>query len=134
MPDGWCLAALHSILPYFLTFIHEGQFGWLSDRNAVIAQCPNPVNTVVMNLKKIEDVDKTAVKIQESGVCPEGLMIHDVCNLQKLPFCPKALHAVFPYIMKMNSISKSEQNGDNVCSVASCPGYPDYTVFKIWFE
>jgi uncharacterized repeat protein (TIGR04076 family) len=53
-PEGLCLSALCSLLPYIKVLSCGGTFPWAPDNPDVIAlACPDPANPVVFELRRI---------------------------------------------------------------------------------
>lgn len=139
IPPGFCLAMFHTAIPYYLTLINGGRFGWLRNRNAIIFQCPNPNVAVVANLSAIDNIShKLSFEVTETkSKCPQQMLLGKKFNLQKdrLPFCPKALDALFPYINILNAtrLNTTHEKSKSISATVACPGYPSYRIFELSF-
>jgi uncharacterized repeat protein (TIGR04076 family) len=135
-PENICPVLYHSAIPYLLTFLNNGRFAWLRDRNSVIIQCPNSGVSVTMNIKKNSNgkrrIDMEVIETQ--GPCPFGIKKGDSFKLNErdLKFCPKALDALFPYLnaLKVREEICTAEDAKQSVKVA-CPGHPDNVIFEI---
>lgn len=138
IPPGVCLAMFHTAIPYYITLANGGRFAWLKDRDAVIFQCPNPEIAVAMNLmvKERNNNELRLDVLETRGTCPQQMLPGKQFGLQKdkLPFCPKALDALFPYINTLNAINQNTGQGKNISLRVACPGYSRYRIFEVSFD
>jgi len=105
VPPGMCLDAFHVAYPYALSLLYGAKFKWMKDKDAVIAQCPNPKGAVVMEIrrKKLSAVKKKIlIKIIDvKGKCHMQLKKSQVfkMNLGDYPqICPEAFDDLYPYL------------------------------------
>lgn len=138
VPQGMCLAAFHSAIPYYITLANGGHFGWLKDRNAVVFQCPNPEAAVAMKLsiQKAKDNQLLIEVIKTRGTCPQEMSPFKMFTLSKDNnlFCPKAIDALFPYVNILNAVEQNPCNKASAALKVACPGYPDYLIFEISYR
>ena len=137
-PHNMCLAAFHTAIPYILTLKNGGRFAWLRDRNVVIFQCPNPEVAVVMNLSIHEEKDHqfSIEVIKTRGTCPQKMLPFNMFTLNRnsIPFCPKAMDSLFPYVNMLNAIKQNPCNKSPEALRVVCPGYPNYLIFEISYS
>jgi len=139
LPCNLCLKAFHTAYPYYLTFLHGGWFRWARRKNLVIAQCPGPDNSLVMEMKLItkEKAKSVAVKIiGKRGTCQKGHSVGDTFELgpeNSLNFCPRAFDALYPYYLTLSSGKEAQGAGqDSPSALVACPSHFNTVVFKIY--
>jgi uncharacterized repeat protein (TIGR04076 family) len=54
-PEGMCIYAFASLLPFLTPLMHGGAFYWEKDLDRTTAVCPDPDNPVVFELRRIRD-------------------------------------------------------------------------------
>ena len=54
-PEGLCLGAFASLLPFLQVMRHGGAFPWEVDPDAVTAACPDAANPVVFELRRLRE-------------------------------------------------------------------------------
>lgn len=105
IPPGMCLDAFHVAYPYCLSLLYGAKFKWMDDKDSVIAQCPNPKGSVIMEIRRKiinHNKKKIFIKIIEiRGRCMKGLKRGQIfkMNLGDYPqICPAAFDELYPYI------------------------------------
>lgn len=53
-PDGLCTWAFCALFPFLSSFQTGGIFPWEKDENVTTVACPDPLNPVVFELKRIK--------------------------------------------------------------------------------
>jgi uncharacterized repeat protein (TIGR04076 family) len=53
-PGVICPTAFHAVFPFWRVLRHGGEFPWEEDREKAHAVCPDPLNPVVMELRRIK--------------------------------------------------------------------------------
>jgi len=54
-PEGLCLFAFSSLLPFLQVLMFGGSFPWESDPDVTTVACPDPANPVVFELRRLRD-------------------------------------------------------------------------------
>ena len=56
-PDGQalCPSAFHAVYPYWRTLRFGGAFPWEEDKDKVHVACPDPLNPLIMELRRIKE-------------------------------------------------------------------------------
>ena len=127
VPRGLCPHLYHIVLPYFFTLLSGGVFRWMLNSNEVEVQCPNPVDTIVLRITKVDKSIRLNV-IDTSGQCPLGHHLNQSMTLDpdRLVFCPRAFFNMFPLLNRMQ-FDKNPAGPQTV----TCPSSEKFTVFEI---
>jgi len=148
LPDHICPHLAHSIIPYILTLSGGGAFPWMEglDRNAVIAQCPNPTGAVAPRVKAGNggfDIDVREVR----GQCPRGYKVGNSIRWPVDSSVPLMdLNVILSWLVQLHSIAgiartpdiyspsgKSTYRiergeGDGVIAEAPCPSQASFNL------
>jgi uncharacterized repeat protein (TIGR04076 family) len=54
-PEGICLFAFSSLLPFITPLMYGGAFPWDKDPDVTTVPCPDPDNPVVFEIRRIRD-------------------------------------------------------------------------------
>jgi uncharacterized repeat protein (TIGR04076 family) len=54
-PQALCPSAFHAIFPSWRVLRHGGEYPWEEDRDKTAIACPDPINPVVMELRRIKE-------------------------------------------------------------------------------
>lgn len=54
-PEGICLFAFASLLPFITPLMYGGAFPWDKDPDVTTVACPDPDNPVVFEIRRIRD-------------------------------------------------------------------------------
>ena len=54
-PQGMCIFALGSLLPFMTPLMFGGAFPWEKDPDVTTVACPDPGNPVVFEIRRIRD-------------------------------------------------------------------------------
>jgi uncharacterized repeat protein (TIGR04076 family) len=54
-PEGICLYAFASLIPFLTPLMHGGAFYWEKDPDRTTVVCPDPDNPVVFELRRVRD-------------------------------------------------------------------------------
>ena len=54
-PEGMCIFAFASLLPFIAPLLYGGAFPWDKDPDRTIGVCPDPDNPVVFELRRVRD-------------------------------------------------------------------------------
>jgi len=101
VPEEFCLILLHSIIPYFYTYFHGGNFAWTEKVNEVDVQCPNPSVRVKVAVKIVDN--KIAAVITSSTLeCQAGMKAGRELDLSAIftKICPLVYDIIFPWVQK----------------------------------
>ena len=138
LPHNLCLVALHTVFPYYLTLLYGGWFKWMHDHHAVIVQCPNPANYVIMEIRRqeIENERKIFVKIiGKNGNCQKGYKIGDCFKIDlqsSLNFCFRAFDVIYPHCFSVMLKDADVDNNQNLTPLLiGCPSRDNTVVFNI---
>ena len=52
-PEGICIGAFHSLYPDARVLMYGGSFPWSSDPDTNTVACPDPVNPVVFEIRRV---------------------------------------------------------------------------------
>jgi uncharacterized repeat protein (TIGR04076 family) len=52
-PRAICPAAFHAVFPSWRVLRHGGEYPWEEDRDKTTIACPDPINPVVMELRRV---------------------------------------------------------------------------------
>lgn len=103
IPRGHCFELLHSLLPYMVTFEHEGWFKWERVRNRVVVCCPAVKNNVCVEFKKNPEPERPEFVykvLKVRGSC-KFYDFGKVLQIGKKDFsnlCWKLFNIIFPYL------------------------------------
>ena len=50
-----CPSAFHAAFPYYRTLRYGGEFPWEKNKDTAHVACPDPINPVVMELKRVKE-------------------------------------------------------------------------------
>ena len=53
-PRAICPSAFHAVFPSWRVLRHGGEFPWEEDREKTTIACPDPINPVVMELRRVK--------------------------------------------------------------------------------
>lgn len=117
-PNGLCISAYHTLIPYIHTLYNKGEFTWMKDRKKVIAQCPNPEVGVSFEVNHIEGSKFEIRIVQTKGLCPNHHKLNDSfqIDLSKINFCYHAFDALFPPLNELIINTKNKEK-----KIISCP-------------
>jgi len=142
LPEGMCIHAFHSIYAYCLSLTYDAVFSWMRDvdKDAVLAQCPHPKNTIFMEAKRyqLDEVKKKVeVTITEAG---------DNCGCKHKPgqkyrfnlgddygICPAAFSSIYPFFMIFLQNPDFKWGGDGKL-VVRCPDHLNAIDYEIYLE
>ena len=54
-PEGLCIFALGSLLPFITPLMYDGSFPWEKDPDVSTAACPDAENPVVFEIRRVRD-------------------------------------------------------------------------------
>jgi len=54
-PRTICPSAFHAIFPSWRVLRHGGEFPWEEDKDKTTVACPDPINPVVMELRRVKE-------------------------------------------------------------------------------
>ena len=54
-PQALCPSAFHAIFPSWRVLRHGGEYPWEEDRDKTTIACPDPINPVVMELRRVKE-------------------------------------------------------------------------------
>lgn len=98
IPKNVCSFLLHTLVPYYLTYLYGGNFTWSKKIGQVDVQCPNPRGKVITDVVKNKNI--YAVVKSSKNTCPMkykvGLKI-DISRIFKL-LCPLVYDVAFPWM------------------------------------
>jgi len=52
-PEGICLPAFNSLHPFLQVLMYGGSFPWENDPHVTTVACPDPINRVVFELRRL---------------------------------------------------------------------------------
>lgn len=120
IPENVCPLLLHTLVPYYFTYLYDGDFSWTKETGHVDVRCPNPKGTVVGDAEKGDPISFT-IKWAEAS-CPfsykNGIKINLTGIFGKL--CPLAYDVAFAWI----------QLGIKNPIVLRCPGCSESSGLK----
>ncbi len=54
-PKALCPAAFHTIFPSWRVLRHGGEFPWEKESDVTTVACPDPLNPVIIELRRVKD-------------------------------------------------------------------------------
>jgi uncharacterized repeat protein (TIGR04076 family) len=99
IPKNVCPFLLHNLVPYYVTYMHEGNFAWTEKSGHVDVQCPNPEGHVITDV--INENKNISFLIQSSkNVCPMNYKSGLKVNVSEIfkAVCPMVYDVAFPWI------------------------------------
>ncbi len=94
-----CPIFLHTLVPYYQTYINGGVFSWTEEENKVDVQCPNPDAKV----ESIVAIDNDSVSFEISSVggsCCANYKKGDNFSISSCfeKLCPLVYDVIFPWV------------------------------------
>jgi len=98
IPENICPFLLHAVVPYYITYMNEGNFSWSDQAGHVDVQCPNPTGGVAVDVVN----DKPVFSVVKSlrGECPMGYASGLKINLSEIfkRLCPLVYDVAFSWM------------------------------------
>lgn len=98
IPKNTCSFLLHTLVPYYFTYLHGGDFTWSKEVGYVDVQCPNPAGKVVTDVVNNNNI-YTVVKSSKKA-CPAKYKVGqkiDISEIFKI-ICPLVYDVSFPWM------------------------------------
>ncbi len=110
-----CPVLLHGIVPYYLTFMKNGAFSWMRNKNKVVMQCPQTDYPCVVELKRVYEKNKSKkILMKVLNISPDCHIklnknqIIDLSSLVEGKVCLLGLDSIFPYLEYLTKNSSEE--------------------------
>lgn len=120
IPEGLCLHAFHTFLPYYLTLKNDGWFDWVKPNDGVCVHCPYPEGIIVKIYKRTKEFITVQI-VNNPENCLYSYSSGKEFNLGNFKFCPRALDVIYPLLLKHNV---------DFCEI-NCPSYNNNVAFQI---
>lgn len=131
IPAGYCPYMYHSTTPYLDAMENEASFR--QKENYIVITCPNPKVSMAVKVLGQKHGDTILEVLSKNSDCPYyDLKIGDRWQVSrgKRIFCRQAFDSIFPYLSTLSSKMRTG-HGARDAVLATCPGYPDFVVFRV---